>query len=187
VILAKAHHGRRSRRLGARRCAHHQAPRKEKPHQEEEPNREEHPEQATTGGVPEPGPHGARLPRGDGRDADVRVLGAHGVLPGRDRHRGRSIGKEDGLIAPAVRTEPRVLTYLFVAAPARPHAPPLPERFRAHYKGADRSGDTGRGINALPKLRARYGGTNWRKCKGEATIELPNGMELIRLGGHLKA
>lgn len=34
----------------------------------------------------------------------------------------------------------------------------------------------GKGIRKFPELKARYGGTNWRKCKGEATIELPNGV-----------
>jgi hypothetical protein len=33
----------------------------------------------------------------------------------------------------------------------------------------------GRGIHDLSKLKNRYGGRNWRKCKGEATIELPGG------------
>ena len=33
----------------------------------------------------------------------------------------------------------------------------------------------GTGIDKLAQLRARYGGRNWRKCKGEATIELPGG------------
>lgn len=31
------------------------------------------------------------------------------------------------------------------------------------------------GIHDLSKLNARYGSGNWRKCKGEAMIELPNG------------
>ena len=33
----------------------------------------------------------------------------------------------------------------------------------------------GSGIHDLPKLRRTYGGRNWRKCKGEATIGLPDG------------
>jgi hypothetical protein len=33
----------------------------------------------------------------------------------------------------------------------------------------------GTGIHILAELRATYGGRNWRKCKGEATIELPGG------------
>lgn len=33
----------------------------------------------------------------------------------------------------------------------------------------------GRGIRDLPELKSRYGDGNWRKCKGEATIELPDG------------
>lgn len=34
---------------------------------------------------------------------------------------------------------------------------------------------SGRGIRDLEKLRASYGEGNWRKCKGEATVELANG------------
>lgn len=34
---------------------------------------------------------------------------------------------------------------------------------------------SGRGIRDLDRLRAAYGEGNWRKCKGEATIELPSG------------
>lgn len=34
---------------------------------------------------------------------------------------------------------------------------------------------SGQGIQDLDKLRASYGEGNWRKCKGEATIELANG------------
>lgn len=34
---------------------------------------------------------------------------------------------------------------------------------------------SGQGIRDLDKLRASYGEGNWRKCKGEATIELANG------------
>ncbi len=33
----------------------------------------------------------------------------------------------------------------------------------------------GKGIRDLPKLKDRYGDGNWRKCKGEAMIELPDG------------
>jgi hypothetical protein len=33
----------------------------------------------------------------------------------------------------------------------------------------------GRGIRSLPRLRADYGGSNWRKMKGIATVELFNG------------
>jgi len=33
----------------------------------------------------------------------------------------------------------------------------------------------GVGIRERRKLQAKYGGRNWRKCKGEATIELPGG------------
>lgn len=33
----------------------------------------------------------------------------------------------------------------------------------------------GASIRELSKLRDVYGGGNWRKCKGEATIELPGG------------
>ncbi len=33
----------------------------------------------------------------------------------------------------------------------------------------------GSGIDDLAELRERYGGRNWRKCKGEATIGMPNG------------
>ncbi len=33
----------------------------------------------------------------------------------------------------------------------------------------------GVGIHEQAKLRAKYGGSNWRKCKGEAIIGLPNG------------
>ncbi len=33
----------------------------------------------------------------------------------------------------------------------------------------------GTGIDILTELRAAYGGRNWRKCKGEATIELSGG------------
>jgi len=33
----------------------------------------------------------------------------------------------------------------------------------------------GGGIDDLSKLKKRYGGRNWRKCKGEATIKLPSG------------
>jgi hypothetical protein len=33
----------------------------------------------------------------------------------------------------------------------------------------------GVGIRELGELRAMYGGSNWRKCKGEAIIGLPNG------------
>jgi hypothetical protein len=33
----------------------------------------------------------------------------------------------------------------------------------------------GGGIRDLSELRKRYGDGNWRKCKGEATIELPDG------------
>jgi hypothetical protein len=33
----------------------------------------------------------------------------------------------------------------------------------------------GAGIHKLAELRAMHGGGNWRKCKGEATIELPGG------------
>jgi len=32
-----------------------------------------------------------------------------------------------------------------------------------------------RGIRELARLKAQHGGHNWRKCKGEATIELPSG------------
>lgn len=34
---------------------------------------------------------------------------------------------------------------------------------------------SGRGIRDLSELKKRYGDGNWRKCKGEATIALPNG------------
>ena len=33
----------------------------------------------------------------------------------------------------------------------------------------------GSGIHILSDLRQEYGGRNWRKCKGEATIALPDG------------
>jgi len=33
----------------------------------------------------------------------------------------------------------------------------------------------GRGIRSLPRLRAAFGGSNWRKMKGVATVELQNG------------
>ena len=33
----------------------------------------------------------------------------------------------------------------------------------------------GSGIRILSQLRAKYGGSNWRKCKGEAMIELRGG------------
>lgn len=33
----------------------------------------------------------------------------------------------------------------------------------------------GRGIRTLAHLRARYGGSNWRKMKGVAQVELING------------
>lgn len=33
----------------------------------------------------------------------------------------------------------------------------------------------GSGIHILNELKATYGGRNWRKCKGEANIELPGG------------
>ena len=33
----------------------------------------------------------------------------------------------------------------------------------------------GSGIHILSDLRQEYGGRNWRKCKGEATIALPEG------------
>ena len=33
----------------------------------------------------------------------------------------------------------------------------------------------GVGIRERRELRAAYGGRNWRKCKGEATIQMPNG------------
>jgi hypothetical protein len=33
----------------------------------------------------------------------------------------------------------------------------------------------GEGIRDLSKLKERYGDGNWRKCKGEAMIGLPNG------------
>jgi hypothetical protein len=34
---------------------------------------------------------------------------------------------------------------------------------------------SGTGINDLHELRAMYGGKNWRKYKGEATIAWPDG------------
>lgn len=34
---------------------------------------------------------------------------------------------------------------------------------------------SGRGIDQLKELKAQYGGKNWRKCKGEADIELSSG------------
>lgn len=34
---------------------------------------------------------------------------------------------------------------------------------------------SGRGIRELSELKERYGDGNWRKCKGEATIVLPDG------------
>lgn len=33
----------------------------------------------------------------------------------------------------------------------------------------------GSGIDELHKLKQLYGGRNWRKCKGEATIGWPDG------------
>lgn len=33
----------------------------------------------------------------------------------------------------------------------------------------------GVGIRERRKLQKKYGGSNWRKCKGEATIALPDG------------
>ena len=33
----------------------------------------------------------------------------------------------------------------------------------------------GVGIHEQSKLKAKYGGSNWRKCKGEAIIGLPDG------------
>jgi hypothetical protein len=33
----------------------------------------------------------------------------------------------------------------------------------------------GRGIRSLPRLRAAFGGSNWRKMKGLAVVELQNG------------
>jgi hypothetical protein len=33
----------------------------------------------------------------------------------------------------------------------------------------------GRGIHSLRQLRASFGGSNWRKMKGVATVELDNG------------
>jgi hypothetical protein len=33
----------------------------------------------------------------------------------------------------------------------------------------------GNGIRDLSKLKEKYGGSNWRKCKGEATIAWPDG------------
>lgn len=33
----------------------------------------------------------------------------------------------------------------------------------------------GAGIREISELRNMYGKGNWRKCKGEANIELPNG------------
>lgn len=34
---------------------------------------------------------------------------------------------------------------------------------------------TGRGIRELARLRRRYGGRRWRKCKGVATVQFGNG------------
>ena len=34
----------------------------------------------------------------------------------------------------------------------------------------------GSGIHGLSKLKEEYGGANWRKCKGEAMIELRSGI-----------
>ena len=34
----------------------------------------------------------------------------------------------------------------------------------------------GRGIRSLPRLRATFGGSNWRKMKGVAIVELENGV-----------
>ena len=34
---------------------------------------------------------------------------------------------------------------------------------------------SGHGIRDLSKLKATYGDSNWRKCKGEATIEVADG------------
>jgi len=33
----------------------------------------------------------------------------------------------------------------------------------------------GRGIRSLSRLKAAFGGSNWRKMKGVATVELHNG------------
>ena len=33
----------------------------------------------------------------------------------------------------------------------------------------------GQGVTSPNRLRARYGGTRWRKMKGEADVELPDG------------
>jgi hypothetical protein len=33
----------------------------------------------------------------------------------------------------------------------------------------------GIGVLVLSELKGKYGGSNWRKCKGEAIIGLPNG------------
>jgi len=33
----------------------------------------------------------------------------------------------------------------------------------------------GRGIRSLPQLRATFGGSNWRKMKGVAIVELQSG------------
>ena len=33
----------------------------------------------------------------------------------------------------------------------------------------------GRGIRSLPRLRAAFGGSNWRKMKGVAIVELESG------------
>ena len=34
---------------------------------------------------------------------------------------------------------------------------------------------TGRHIRELDRLRAEYGRGNWRKCKGEATVQMGDG------------
>jgi len=34
----------------------------------------------------------------------------------------------------------------------------------------------GRGIRSLPRLRAAFGGSNWRKMKGIGIVELQNGV-----------
>jgi len=37
----------------------------------------------------------------------------------------------------------------------------------------------GRGIRSLPRLRAEFGGSNWRKMKGVAIVELEGGQQRL--------
>ena len=54
----------------------------------------------------------------------------------------------------------------------------------AHFEiiGRIRSSETiarGHGIRELARLRRTYGSGQWRKCKGEADVRLPDGVKML--------